>query len=75
MIIYDRYTFAVINLLFFLGLLGLFKPTWFIILSRFPFIFPLEPREQIGPLRRRMARLWGGLSLLGAVTLLYFAPR
>ncbi len=66
----DPYTLAVITLLVFLGLLGLLLPNWFIRISRFPFIFQAYP--PLDDSRRRWARLWGALSLLGA-TFLAFA--
>lgn len=66
----DSYTLAVIALLTFLGLLGLILPAWFIRISRFPFIFQDYP--PVDESRRRWARLWGVLSLLGA-TFLAFA--
>ncbi len=63
----DPYTQRVIVLLALLGLLGLLRPRWFLLVSRFPFLFTPHPPIDEAGLRR--ARLWGVISLLGAASL------
>ncbi len=74
MIVWDSYTEAIVYLLVALGVLGLAMPEWFIVVSRFPFIFPLEPAGSVTPERRKRARLWGGITLFGALLLMLLAP-
>lgn len=69
----DQYTFSVIALLTFLGLLGMAKPRWFIKISRFPFIFPRIEHPPLTATRLRHARAWGVLCLVGAVLLAVLA--
>jgi hypothetical protein len=63
----DQYTIVVIILLTFLGLTGIFKPRWFIVISRFPYLTRNYP--PITDAHQRIARRWGVLSLVGAVIL------
>lgn len=63
----DQYTIAVITLLTFLGLVGIFKPRWFIVISRFPYLTRNYPA--ITEAHQRIARRWGFLSLVGAAIL------
>jgi hypothetical protein len=66
----DGYTIAIVNLLVFIGLVGIFKPTWFVVLSRFPFWHHHRDNEEpMSEGDRRRTRRWGLITLLGALFL------
>ncbi|MDQ4077024.1 MAG: hypothetical protein M3220_12350 [Chloroflexota bacterium] len=68
----DPYTALAIIVLILLGFLGLLLPRWFIIISRFPFIFLPNHHPPIDDAARRRARIWGAISILGALFLIWF---
>ncbi len=71
----DEYTTAVAFLLLLMGVIGLLKPAWFVILSRFPFMFPFTGPDSVTAPERRRARRWGVATLAGAAILVAIAGR
>lgn len=69
----DQYTIVVINLLIFFGLVGLFKPGWFRHLSNLPYSLDPRNRQDTTEEDRRRARIWGVMSLVGALILAVLA--
>lgn len=69
----DQFTQAVIFLLVLFGLVGLLLPDYFDRLSWFPFLMrrrDSRPRPAPDARSRRRARMWGAISILGALFLL-----